>query len=149
MTWRRSVAVMVVSLAASVAWLPYAEAHVETLAEPARILRAEIYKDGGTVAIELEDANGQATWICLDRRAGQSTRPWGSLIVGVKHPNDPGGEVLARGGTEERQILTLLRASLDDFQEHSAGQPRGVHQVELVGRVIDALESRQEHGQQD
>lgn len=79
-----------------------------------------IYSDGGTVPFEIVDARGVSISGCFDGRMrgiGRDlvidTRP-AHVYIGATHPTKPGARPLPLWGDEERALLVLLDAALEN-----------------------------------
>jgi len=97
---------------------------VNALVYPLIVLRADIYRDGGTIGVAIEDATGVEKEFCLDRRIKSPTH--GALIWGAFYPRNGNGQMVEKGSAAELTIVELIRKIIS--QEFS-----GEEQKELTG----------------
>ncbi len=108
---------------------------IEPEFQPAVVIeQVQFYRDGGTVGIELSDANQRSLSFCLDQQLNSPTA--GRVYVRALHPSDPDAVLVSQGGAEERAILTLLRAWLG---EQIPLQPA---QRQMITTTNDSIEKR-------
>ena len=100
---------------------------------PFEVTSAGLYKDGGTIAIVVEDARGVSFPFCLDGRikVPQDQR---HIYVGATYPSYTKACRVPIGGKEEKAILQILKSA--DFRESRT--VRG----DLIKAVIEKLQSR-------
>ena len=85
-----------------------------SLEPPVAVEIADIYSDGGTLAVTFRDAAGKKLSFCKDGRMGmiQRGKPL-ELYLGVEHPERGAGEIVPPGSDIDRALFTLLQAWLD------------------------------------
>ena len=92
----------------------------QTLQGPVYITRVEIFKDGGTRAIEFTDVNGTKLFAYLDGRFIDGSDP--EDVARLDEPRrfsigdivtSPTAKVLEIGGADERELHRLLTSCLD------------------------------------
>jgi len=104
------------------------------LYSPFEIKSAMIYKDGGTIAIVIEDGMGRSLPFCLDGRFKRPSKIR-LLYVGATHPSEPKAKQVPIGSAAEKAILTILQSA-------EIGGPNPYIREDLVEIVIEELESR-------
>jgi hypothetical protein len=104
------------------------------LYSPFEIKSAMLFKDGGTIAIVVEDGMGSSFPLCLD---GRIKRPSEIryLYIGATHPSDAEAKQVPIGSAAEKAILTILQSA-------EIGGPNPYIRQDLVEIVIEELESR-------
>ena len=80
-------------------------AAVLKIAEPIKVSDVFYWKDGGSLGIELTDANKKKHLFCFDGR----TKASGKLFVGVNYPGPAGKEVEIWGPEESALYAVMLR----------------------------------------
>lgn len=79
---------------------------------PINVKSADMFEDGGTIEIDIEDSRGQALPFDLDGRlattvfSGEKTKDKKMFIGG--YPGSPGAIELSVGGDQEKIILRIL-----------------------------------------
>ena len=115
-----------------------------SLVPPIEISEIMVYRDGGTIGMQLVDRLGSVLSLCLDgrlRSARDAKKPY-KLYLGARHPSDPRGRAVQVGGKEERAVLALLEQAR---QRTQAGEAHGVLEgqtLQVLERVIDVLRTR-------
>lgn len=87
------------------------------LVQPITVKDAQMFSDGGTISIVLEDHVGKTFSFCLDGRLQQATawqaitgsHPKRHLYINATHPSIVGAQELPIGGAEEKMILKILQ----------------------------------------
>lgn len=79
-----------------------------------RILDYALSLDGGTQIVVLETASGERLTIGLDGRMN-SPNSGKQLFIGAA-PDSPDAQLLPIGGTEEREVISLLERWVDETQ---------------------------------
>lgn len=134
-------------------------AGVMKLIKPIDIVRAEIYRDGGTISISVKDSEGTIFSFCLDARVQIVSSPQEiktyPIFINAAYPDDPNGELILMGGPEEKLILEILQEwinryvlaggqkELPNVSVH--GAPKSTDERDkfrIVLRFIDRLKSR-------
>lgn len=105
-----------------------------TLYAPFEITRAMMFRDGGTIAIVIEDGMGISLPFCLDGRIKRPS-PLRHLYIGATHPSEPQAEQVPIGSAAEKAILTILK-------EATMSEPGPHSREDLVELVIEELENR-------
>jgi hypothetical protein len=105
-----------------------------TLYSPFEITRTIIFRDGGTIAIVIEDGMGSSLPFCLDGRIKRPS-PLRHLYIGATHPSEPQAEQVPIGSAAEKAILTILK-------EATMSEPGPHSREDLVELVIEELENR-------
>ena len=100
---------------------------------PFEVTSAGLYKDGGTIAIVVEDGRGVSFPFCLDGRikVPQYER---YVYVGATYPTNSKAKQIPMGGKDEKAILKILKSA--KFRE--SRMVRG----DLIKTVIERLQSR-------
>jgi len=102
------------------------------LVAPVNVKMADIYKDGGTLSLKVEDAKGTLLSFCHEGVYGEGGGPKGGamkvyhsarlvtdpseplhLYMGIGHPSDPGGQLVPAGENVDRALSTILRSWLN------------------------------------
>lgn len=94
------------------------------LVPPLKIVRSDMYLDGGSVMFEIQDATGRRLVGGFDGRmcaiqSGRAGEPSldpctpGRLYIGAEHPTLAGARLLPLCGDEERAVIRLLDSALD------------------------------------
>jgi len=104
-----------------------------TLQAPFEITSAGLYKDGGTIAIVVEDGKGVSLPLCLDRRI-KLPENQRYIYVGATYPTNSKAKQVPMGGKTEKVLLKILKSA--DFRESRT--VRG----DLIQAVIDTLQAR-------
>lgn len=104
-----------------------------TLQPPFEITSAGLYKDGGTIAIVVEDGKGVSLPLCLDGRikVPQDQR---YIYVGATYPTNAKAKQVPMGSTTEKDILKILKSA----KYRESRMVRG----DLIQSVIERLSSR-------
>ena len=105
-----------------------------TLYSPFEITRAMMFRDGGTIAIVIEDSAGISLPLCLDGRIKRPS-PLRHLYIGATHPSDAKAEQVSISSAAEKAILAMLKSAT--ISEHDP-QVR----EDLVEIVIEELKNR-------
>lgn len=79
---------------------------------PTTISRIEMYRDGGSIGVELLDSCGTKFELCVDGRLGTNTLD--RLYVNARHPSIDRAELIPRGADVEKRIVKYLQGWLDD-----------------------------------
>ena len=105
-----------------------------TLYSPFEITRAIMFRDGGTIAIVIEDSAGISFPFCLDGRIKRPS-PLRYLYIGAAHPSDAKAEQVPISSAAEKAILTILKSA-------TISEPDPQEREDLVEIVIEELENR-------
>lgn len=105
-----------------------------TLYAPFEITQAMMFRDGGTIAILIEDSAGISLPFCLDGRINRPS-PLRHLYIGARHPSDAEAEQVPIGSTAEKAILIILKSA-------TIREPGPQTREDLVEIVIEKLENR-------
>jgi hypothetical protein len=105
-----------------------------TLYSPFEIIKAMMFRDGGTIAIVIEDGMGSSLPFCLDGRIKRPS-PLRHLYIGATHPSEPQAQQVPIGSAAEKAILTILK-------EATMSEPGPHSREDLVELVIEELENR-------
>lgn len=105
-----------------------------TLHSPFEITRTIMFRDGGTIAIAIEDSAGISLPFCLDGRI-QRPSPLRHLYIGATHPSDAKAEQVPISSAAEKVILTVLKSA-------TISEPGPNAREDLVEIVIEELENR-------
>jgi hypothetical protein len=105
-----------------------------TLYSPFEITRTMMFRDGGTIAIVIEDSAGVSLPFCLDGRIKRPS-PLRHLYIGATHPSDAKAEQVPISSAEEKTILTILKSA-------TISEPGPNAREDLVEIVIEELENR-------
>lgn len=101
---------------------------------PFEIIKTMMYRDGGTIAIVIEDGKGNALPFCLDGRIKRPSKIR-HLYIEATHPSNAGAQQVPAGSDTEKFILKILKsAAIDESTPHI--------RQELVATVIEELENR-------
>jgi hypothetical protein len=84
------------------------------LGNSVRVLDYALALDGGTQILVLELANGERMTIGLDGRMGSPTA--GKQLFIGSSPESPAARMLSLGGSEERNVISLLERWIDETQ---------------------------------
>ncbi len=87
------------------------------IALPVKILSAFMYRDGGTIAVILEDNQKKEFEFCLDRRMremkiedlGKELEPY-YFYIGSTYPEKEGSVKIPYAGEEEKELLKMLES---------------------------------------
>ena len=104
------------------------------LYSPFEIKCAMMYKDGGTIAVIIEDGMGSSLPCCLDGRIKRPSKIR-YLYIGATHPGDAKARHVPIGSAAEKAILTILQSA-----EIAEAGP--YTRPDLVDIVIEDLENR-------
>jgi hypothetical protein len=105
-----------------------------TLYSPFEITRTMMFRDGGTIAIVIEDSAGVSLPFCLDGRIKRPS-PLRHLYIGATHPSDAKAEQVPISSAAEKAILTIFKsATISEHDPHA--------REDLVEIVIEELENR-------
>lgn len=104
------------------------------LYSPFEITRAMMFRDGGTIAIVIEDAMGSSLPFCLDGRIKRPSKIH-HLYIGATHPSDAKAKQVPIGSAAEKAILKILQSA-------KIGEPNPHIRQDLVATVIEELENR-------
>jgi len=105
-----------------------------TLYSPFEIKTAMMYKDGGTIAIVIEDSMGSSLPFCLDGRINKPSQ-LRHLYIGATHPSEPKAKQVPINSAAEKAILTILNSA-------TISDPGPNAREDLVEIVIVELENR-------
>ena len=105
-----------------------------TLYSPFEITRTMMFRDGGTIAIVIEDSAGVSLPFCLDGRIKRPS-PLRHLYIGATHPSDAKAEQVPISSAAEKTILTILKSA-------TISEPGPNAREDLVEVVINELENR-------
>ena len=105
-----------------------------TLYSPFEITRTMMFRDGGTIAIVIEDSAGVSLPFCLDGRIKRPS-PLRHLYIGATHPSDAKAEQVPISSAAEKTILTILKSA-------TISEPGPNAREDLVEIVIEELENR-------
>jgi hypothetical protein len=105
-----------------------------TLYAPFEITRTIMFRDGGTIAIGIEDSAGISLPFCLDGRIKRPS-PLRHLYIGATHPSDAKAEQVPISSAAEQAILTI-------FKSATISEPGPNAREDLVDIVIEELENR-------
>ena len=105
-----------------------------TLYSPFEIKTAMMYKDGGTIAIVIEDSMGSSLPFCLDGSINKPSQ-LRHLYIGATHPSESKAKQVPISSATEKAMLTILQ-----FGE--IGEPSPYIREDLVQIVIEELENR-------
>jgi hypothetical protein len=105
-----------------------------TLYSPFEITSAVMFRDGGTIAIVIEDDMGSSLPFCLDGRIKRPS-PLRHLYIGATHPSNAKAEQVPIGSAAEKAILTILKSA-------RIIEPGPNAREDLVHIVIEELENR-------
>jgi hypothetical protein len=105
-----------------------------TLYSPFEITRTMMFRDGGTIAIVIEDSAGVSLPFCLDGRIKRPS-PLRHLYIGATHPSDAKAEQVPISSAAEKAILTILKSA-------TISEPGPNAREDLVEIVIEELENR-------
>jgi len=101
---------------------------------PFEITRTMMFRDGGTIAIVIEDAMGSSLPFCLDGRIKRPSKIR-HVYVGATHPSDAKAKQVPIGSETEKSILKILQSA-------KIGEPHPNIRQDLVATVIEELEKR-------
>jgi len=128
------------------------------LETPITVEDIQFYEDGGTIGVIIKDKNDKKFMFCLDGRMqeikfGETPKPT-HVYVGAVYPETKGAQSIPIGGKEEKSILDVLQAWLD--QELSSDEKEalltknsviGLSEKELkahrILHIIKSLKNRQ------
>jgi hypothetical protein len=105
-----------------------------TLYSPFEITRATMFRDGGTIAIVIEDSAGVSLPLCLDGRIKRPS-PLRHLYIGATHPSDSKAEQVPISSAAEKAILMILKSA-------TMSEPGPNEREDLVEIVIEEFENR-------
>ena len=105
-----------------------------TLYAPFEITRTIMFRDGGTIAIVIEDSAETSLPFCLDGRIKRPS-PLRHLYIGATHPSDAKAEQVPISSAAEKAILTILKSA-------TISEPGPHAREDLVEIVIEKLENR-------
>jgi len=105
-----------------------------TLYPPFEITRTMMYRDGGTIAIVIEDAMGSSLPFCLDGRIKRPSKIR-HVYVGATHPSDAKAKQVPIGSVAEKTILKILKSA-------TIGESTPHIRQDLVATVIEELKNR-------
>ena len=105
-----------------------------TLYAPFEITRTIMFRDGGTIAIVIEDSAETSLPFCLDGRIKRPS-PLRYLYIGAAHPSDAKAEQVPISSAAEKTILTILKSA-------TISEPGPNAREDLVEIVIEELENR-------
>ena len=105
-----------------------------TLYAPFEITRTMMFRDGGTIAIVIEDSTGISLPFCLDGRIQRPT-PLRHLYIGARHPSDAKAEQVPINSATEKTMLTILKSA-------TIREPGPQAREDLVEIVTEKLENR-------
>jgi hypothetical protein len=105
-----------------------------TLYAPFEITQAMMFRDGGTIAIVVEDSAGVSLPFCLDGRINRPSK-LRHLYIGATHPSDAKAEQVPISSAAEKAILTILKSA-------TISKPGPNAREDLVQIVIEELENR-------
>jgi hypothetical protein len=83
-------------------------------ATPVQLVNAAAFTDGGTIGVQLKDANGKVMAFCVSEGAFAETIPAGTLFLEGVHPSAPS----ARLPVSEEEARAVI-AALEDALRHS------------------------------
>ena len=104
------------------------------LYSPFEITRTMMFRDGGTIAIVIEDGMGISLPCCLDGRINRPSK-LRHLYIGATHPSNAKAEQVPIASAAEKAILTILKHA-------TITEPGPNAREDLVEIVIEALENR-------
>jgi hypothetical protein len=85
------------------------------LTPPLHVIEYGMFSDGGTVPFEIVDSRGISVVGCFDGRMGPvDTITPAHCYIGAQHPTQPGARALPLWSKEERLLIRLLDAALDN-----------------------------------
>jgi hypothetical protein len=105
-----------------------------TLYSPFEIISTMMFRDGGTIAIVIEDSAGISLPFCLDGRI-QRPSPLRRLYIGATYPSDAEAEQVPIGSAAEKAMLSILKSA-------TTREPGPQARADLVEHVIEKLENR-------
>ena len=76
------------------------------LSPPISIEKVVMYRDGGTIGIELKDINNKTISFCIDSRFGSKTR--GKIYIGSTHPTHKNTKIVNDIEFEKQLIHTII-----------------------------------------
>ena len=112
------------------------------LTSPVKVVSAEYYHDGGSIALSLSDAVGRELWLVSDRamvpvssdaELERMSKDCCRFYVGG-FPGMPGASPMERGGRDELEVQRLLN---DCINTDRAG---GLHFAPTVASFLERLE---------
>ena len=108
---------------------------VTSLQAPVRIVKMEMFSDGGTTYVYLCDASDKTLLVCFDARINTSTPL--KLFIGAEHPTHEG----ARPATpaEDAEIIGILREIIDS--RFTASRQKAL----LEGGSVVGLSEKEKH----
>jgi len=101
---------------------------------PFEITRTMMFRDGGTIAIVIEDAMESSLPFCLDGRIKRPSKIR-HVYVGATHPSDAKAKQVPIGSETEKSILKILQSA-------KIGESTPYIRQDLVATVIEELEKR-------
>ena len=104
------------------------------LYSPFDIKTAMMYKDGGTIAIVIEDSMGSSLPFCLDGRINRPSK-LRHLYIGATHPSEPKAKQVPISSSAEKAILTILK-------DANIGEPSPYIREDLVEIIVEELDNR-------
>jgi hypothetical protein len=104
------------------------------LYSPFDITRTMMFRDGGTIAIVIEDGMGISLPCCLDSRINRPSK-LRHLYIGATHPSKPKAKTVPIASAAEKAILTILKHA-------TITEPGPNAREDLVEIVIEELENR-------
>jgi hypothetical protein len=104
------------------------------LYSPFEIVSAMMYKDGGTIAIVIEDGMGSSLPFCLDGRIKRPSKIR-HVYCGATHPSDAKAKQVPIGSAAEKAILKILQSA-------EISEPTPYIREDLVEIFIEELENR-------
>jgi hypothetical protein len=104
------------------------------LYSPFEITRTMMFRDGGTIAIVIEDGMGISLPCCLDGRINRPSK-LRHLYIGATHPSEPKAKPVPIASAAEKAILTILKHA-------TITEPGPNAREDLVEIVIEELENR-------
>jgi hypothetical protein len=79
---------------------------------PITIEKIDIFRDGGSIGVELIDSVGERFVFSVDGRLGSDTLD--RVYINAYHPNLDNAKLIPQGGKEEGKIIECLQSYLDD-----------------------------------
>ena len=105
-----------------------------TLYAPFEIIRTIMFRDGGTIAIVIEDSMGSSLPFCLDGRINRPSKTR-HIYIGATHPSEPKAKQVPISSAGEKAVLTILKSA-------TIREPGPNAREDLVEIVIVELENR-------
>lgn len=109
------------------------EKSLRQLKEPVSVVHADMFLDGATIGVVLNDAANNFFKFCLDGKMGSASA--GNFFLGVNHPSQ-GGIRVASGSDTENYLIKILEywVSLNSGREES--------NIVMVKRILENVKAR-------